>query len=108
MSLYVIKRKYTDTYYTVRNERNIPSIMAFPYAKPAKAMLKTIVSCEKHHQPLVVEKIDEEFLMNTCKRSMQSVLLFTPYATLELCATHDNIPRDNAVFYLENKFRYFS
>lgn len=107
MHLYVIKRKYTDTFYTVRNNNNIPSIMAFPYARPAKAMVKTITSFERHLQPLVVEKVDEEFLKRTCKASLQPVILFTQHANLELFVSKDDMTHIDAVFYLENKFRYY-
>ena len=107
MHLYVIKRKYTNTYYTVRNNNNIPSVMAFPYAKPAKIMLKTITSCERHPQPLAVEKVDEDFLKRTCKASLLPVILFTQHANLELFVSNEEMSHTDAVFYLENKSRYF-
>lgn len=107
MHYYVLKRKFANAYYTVRNERNIPSIMAFPYAKPAKTMLKTILSMEKHHHPLVVEQMDEEVLLCLCKKSMQPVLIFTQPITMELDVSYDKLAMKDAVFYLEHKFKYY-
>jgi hypothetical protein len=104
--LYVIKRKYADTYYTIRNECNIPSIIAFPYYKPAKAMLKTIVSIDRHKQPLVVEKLDEEFLIRTCKDSLQPLILFDTRVNLALEVSHTMVSTEDAKFYLENKYMY--
>jgi hypothetical protein len=104
MHYYVLKRKYNNTYYTVRNDRNIPSIMAFPYAKQAKTMLKTILSVERHPQPIVVQKVEESFLLTSCKTSLQPVLLFSTGLTLELEVSTNMMPTDDAKMYLESKF----
>lgn len=105
---YVIKRKFAGTYYTVRTERNVPAIMAFPYAKPAKAMLNTILAFEKHPQPLVVEKVDEDTLVSPCRRSFQPVVLFTAEGNLELqvpLPADEDMDRFSNIFYLERKYR---
>jgi len=104
--IYVIKRKYTDTYYTIRNERNVPSIMAFPYYKSAKLMINTILQFDRHRQPLVVQKIEEEYLTRTCRDSLQPVILFSKIINLELDVTHDAVRTEDAKFYLENKYLY--
>lgn len=80
--------------------------MAFPFAKPAKTMLKTILSMEKHKHPLVVEQIDEAVLFAICKNSSQPVILFAKENTLELDVSSDAMSMQDAVFYLENKYRY--
>lgn len=106
MHLYVIKRKYTETYYTVRNDRNAPAIMAFPYARPAKAMLKTILMFEKHRQPLVVEKVDEDSLIGPCRRSLQPIILFTDEMTsLELNISVPDVPNVSNMLYLEGSYK---
>lgn len=103
---YVLKRKFNNTYYTVRNERNIPSIMAFPYAKPAKNMLKTILSMEMHIQPVVVQKIDEATLINICRTTSQPVLLFNQGMTIELDVSSMPVNVDEAKWLLEMRYRY--
>lgn len=106
MHLYVIKRKYSDTYYTVRNGANVPAIMAFPFARPAKTMLKTILIFEKHKQPLVVEKVDEDTLISPCRRSLQPIVLFTNGTILEMgVSVPDASSSVSTTIYLENKFR---
>jgi hypothetical protein len=104
MHLYVIKRKYSNTFYTVRNGSNTPAIMAFPYAKPAKQMLKTILTFEQHKQPLVVERVDEDSLVSPCRRSLQPIILFTPEASLELSVSVPDVPSMSNTLYLERKF----
>jgi hypothetical protein len=104
MHLYVIKKRFTNTYYTVRNLHNIPAIIAFPHADPAKTMLKTITAFDTDKKSLVVEKVDGDFFTRTCKESSQPVLLFKENITFELDASVD---AQDAPFYFENKYRYY-
>lgn len=104
MHLYVIKRKYSSTYYTVRNDANIPAIMAFPYAKPAKSMLKTILMFEKHKQCLVVEKVDEDTLIHPCRRSLQPIVIFTNETVLNMNVSVPDVPTMSNTLYLEKSY----
>lgn len=104
MHLYVIKRKFSDTYYTVRNEANVPAIIAFPYARPAKTMLKTILTFEKHRQPLVVEKVDEDMLISPCRRSMQPIVVFMDDTVMSMSVSVPDVPTLSNSLYLERNY----
>lgn len=111
MKYFLIKRKYSDTYYTVRNEHNIPSIIAFTENKRAKRMLAMIKQCEVHKQPLVVEHLDREFVLRTCNNSCQPLIIFLGDSNLPCTLTEEVNPFpiniEEATFYLENKFMYY-
>lgn len=104
MSYFVLKRRYSNTYYTVRNEKNVPSIIAFTRARPAKTMIKTIQEFEVHKQPLVVEKLPADFLMNTCAASMQPVVVYDQHGLMmELDV---GVSTRVARLHLENQYLY--
>lgn len=107
MNCYVLKRKYTNTYYTIRNDNNKPSIIAFTYAGAAKKMLNTIKIFEEHKQPLVVEKLSHEFLYRSCKSSLLPAVIYGDKEVFKIDPDVNTISYDDACFYLRNKFMYF-
>jgi hypothetical protein len=67
-------------------------------------MLKTILTFEKHKQPLVVEKVNEDTFISPCRRSLQPVILFTNETPLELNVSVPDVPSMSNMLYLENKY----
>lgn len=106
MNYFVLKRRHTDTYYTIRNAKNVPAIVAFTRARPAKTMLKTILNFEEHKQPIVVEKVPADFLMKTCSATIQPVVVYDQGYTMELDVGVHHISTHDARFHLENKYMY--
>lgn len=109
-TLFVIKRKHSSTYYTIKSEgkESVPSIVAFVEKSKANQMHGMIKSFETHQQPLVVEKISEAYLMRVCTQSLQPVIVFDKNnITWTLDTSIENVGDvDSIAFYLENKYLY--
>lgn len=104
MHFYVLKTKYSNAYYTVRNSMNVPAILAFPYAKPAYAMKYAITTIEKHKQPLEVEKVDGPIFLNSCETAMQSLVVITDEETMTLHPSVQNVSFHTAVRYFDHLY----
>jgi len=108
MNYYLFKRRYADTYYTVRNDKNVPSIIAFTNHQKAKSMLGAIKMTEEHKQPLVIERLSRGFIEFTCRSSLLPVIIFVGQSgKTEIIQTHaEDVPLEAAKSYLNHKFLY--
>jgi hypothetical protein len=113
--LYLLRRQYSQAYYTVRSNKNVPSIAAFTCKNKARQFLHVVKHVEHHKQPLVIEEVPRQFIMNICEITSLSVSVFeygrtddgdTMIRSRTLEAIEKNL--EEAKVYFENKYKYFS
>jgi hypothetical protein len=111
--LYLLRRKYSNVYYTIRNSSNVPSAIAFTCKDKANRFMKIVKFMEVNKQPMVVECVPEDFILHQCDMTSLSLSVFDYFGDYDIdsrtimTSANDN-DVDDAKFYLENKYRYFS
>lgn len=108
MSYFLIKRKSTNAYYSVRDESGRPAIIAFKSKQRAQSMSHVFKTVGSEKQKLVVEPVPHDFLVRQCKNTLLPVIIFaTAEDSIKIEADIQNIDVETARDYLRNKFLYF-
>jgi hypothetical protein len=91
----------------------VPSAIAFTCKDKAQRFMKTVKFMEVQKQPIVIDCVPEDYILHQCDMTALSLSVFDYFGEYEIdtrtimTATVDN-DTDDAKFYLENKYRYFS
>ncbi len=107
MQYYLLKRKYTNVYYTIRTNDNKPAVLAFTAYNKAKCMQSVIMKIDHHPQPIVIEKTGEHFIYHAFIASILPVIVFDDNGiSSEMMTDISTFNKDETVFYLESKYKY--
>lgn len=119
MNYYLVKRKFTNAYYTVNNENNkVPSIIAFTSYKRAKNMIKTINNVDnieninnlRPRQPLAIERVNANYIESKCLNSLLPIIVFRftkdNITTDTICTPIENLNTAELKAYFEIKYKY--
>lgn len=93
MQFYLLKRKFSGSYYTSRvGEAHKPAVLAFTSYDKAKFMKEAIVNMEYQPQPIVIEKTNKAFVDKIVFDSRLPVIVFRQDGDyLEISTSIDNI-----------------
>lgn len=107
---YVIKKPWTDSYFTILNKRNVPAVLVFTTHDKAKSTLSVFHQVESDSMSkMQIEKIPVEFLVNTCSKSMLPIVVYSLSGTIwEMDMQTDEFDIDDMRFYLENKYKHLN
>lgn len=106
MQFYLLKRKFSGSYYTSRvGEANKPAVLAFTKYEKAKFMKDSIVAMEYQPQPIVIEKTNKAFIDKIIFDSRLPVIVFREDGDyLEMSSSIDNITTFNSRRVLEDMY----
>ena len=115
VDLFLLRRMYNNSYYTVRNNKNALSVVAFPCKHQATRFLKMVKNVEHHKQPLVIEEVPYEFILDKCQHAALSVSVFeymrtddyeVPAVKTTTLTASSDVDIEASKFYFENKYKY--
>jgi hypothetical protein len=111
--VFVIKRAYTDTCFSIANNKNPskPCVLAFTEKRDAQFFKGTIVQFQdksRPHQKLKIEELPSKYLFESCGVNTLDIILYHKGGVHTHIAPGNAIDVDDMRFSLENCFKYYS